>query len=62
MAKYKSTVRVYKLTCNYVPLKGDGCQQAGVYQIKINASEYAISCELHCNILQQEATYLTDRH
>ncbi len=62
MPKDISAVRVYKLTCNYVPLKGDGCQRSGVYRIQVNASEYAISCELHCNILQQEASYLTDRH
>ena len=53
--KFEYKVRINKLICNYVPLKGDGCQRSGVYQININASEYAITCELHCNILQQEA-------
>ena len=55
MAKKEATVRVYKLTCNYIPTQGDGCIKDGVYQIKVDTSEYAIACELHCNILQQEA-------
>ena len=55
MPKDVSSVRVYNLTCNYVPIKGEGCQETGVYQIMINVSEYAIACEVHCNILAQEA-------
>ena len=51
----KAQIKIHKLICDYVTLKGAGCQRSGVYKININASEYAIACELHCNILQQQA-------
>ena len=62
MAKDISAVRVHKLTCDYVPLKGDECRKDAVYVILIDTIEYAITCELHCNIIQQEAIYTLDHH
>ena len=55
MPKDISIVRVYKLTCNYVPVKGDECQKDGVYRILICSTEYAIACKLHYETMKQEA-------